>query len=45
MPIIVNSNNQNILDLNSFIHGAELKSYEFNLYKSKKSNKIINNFR
>ena len=26
----------------SFLHGAELKSYEFNLYKSKKNNKIIN---
>ena len=26
----------------SFIHGAELKSYEFNLYKTKKKNKIIN---
>ena len=28
----------------SFIHGIELKSYEFNLYKSKKNNKIINIF-
>ena len=39
---ITSPENKNILDLNSFIHGAELKSYEFNLYKSKKNNKIIN---
>ncbi len=26
----------------SFIHGVELKSYEFNIYKSKKNKKIIN---
>ncbi len=26
----------------SFVHGAELKSYEFNLYKTNKKNKIIN---
>ncbi len=30
------------INLNSFVHGAELKSYEFNLYKTKKKNKIIN---
>ena len=33
------TNVKNILNLNSFIHGAELKSYEFNLYKTKKNNK------
>ena len=26
----------------SFLHGAELKSYEFNVYKSKNKNKVIN---
>ena len=36
---ITSPENKNILDLNSFIHGAELKSYEFNLYKSKKITK------
>ncbi len=30
------------INFNSFVHGAELKSYEFNLYKTKKKNKIIN---
>ena len=30
------------VNFNSFVHGAELKSYEFNLYKTKKKNKIIN---
>ncbi len=30
--------------LNSFLHGVELKSYEFNLYKTKKPPKIINIF-
>ena len=30
------------ISFNSFVHGAELKSYEFNLYKTKKKNKIIN---
>ena len=30
------------INLNSFVHGAELKSYEFNIYKTKKKNKIIN---
>ena len=29
---------------NSFIHGAQLKSYEFTLYKSKNLNKRINFF-
>ena len=32
----------NKIKFDSFIHGSELKSYEFNLYKSKKKNKIIN---
>ncbi len=30
------------ISFNSFVHGAELKSYEFNLYKTKKKNNIIN---
>ncbi len=30
------------IKFDSFLHGAELKSYEFNLYKSKKKNKTIN---
>ena len=30
------------ISFNSFVHGAELKSYEFNLYKTKNKNKIIN---
>ena len=30
------------IKFDSFLHGAELKSYEFNLYKSKKKNKDIN---
>ena len=34
--------NNNIINFNSFIHGAELKSYEFNLYKSKFKKNIIN---
>jgi len=33
---------KNIINFDSFIHGAELKSYEFNLYKTNKKNKIIN---
>tara|TARA_S200000501_G_C20832800_1_gene748033 strand:- start:623 stop:2086 length:1464 start_codon:yes stop_codon:yes gene_type:complete len=33
---------KNNLNFESFLHGAELKSYEFNLYKSKKNNKSIN---
>ena len=28
--------------LNEFLHGAQLKSYEFSKYKSKKENKLIN---
>ncbi len=36
-PSVINS-----IKFDSFLHGAELKSYEFNLYKSKKKNKIIN---
>jgi len=33
---------KNKIKLNEFLHGAELKAYEFNLYKTKKKNKIIN---
>ena len=43
--LILGSNSSSVKNniiLNSFIHGAELKSYQFNLYKSKKNNKIIN---
>ena len=32
---------KNKILLNQFLHGAELKSYEFNLYKTKKSKKEI----
>ncbi len=35
---------KNFLNLASFLHGAELKSYDFNLYKSKKNKKITNLF-
>jgi len=41
---IVGSNYSSTKDkifLNQFVHGAELKSYEFNLYKTKKSKKEI----
>ena len=41
-PSFKNSKNQNLNYFSSFIHGVELKSYEFNLYKSKKINKKIN---
>ncbi len=30
------------INFNSFVHGAELKSYKFNLYKTKNKDKIIN---
>ena len=30
------------INYNSFLHGAELKAYEFNLYKTKKNIQIIN---
>jgi len=33
---------KNKIQLNEFLHGSELKSYEFNLYKTKKKDKIIN---
>ncbi len=33
--------NKNLNLFNSFVHGAELKSYEFNLYKTKKKEKNI----
>jgi len=32
---------KNNIQLNEFLHGAELKAYEFNLYKSKKNKKEI----
>ncbi len=35
------SSTKNKILLNQFLHGAELKSYEFNLYKTKKSKKEI----
>ena len=40
-PDFFNSKKYSI-SFNSFIHGAELKSYKFNLYKTNKKNKIIN---
>jgi len=43
--LILGSNASSIkskIKLDEFLHGAELKSYEFNLYKTKKKNKIIN---
>ena len=33
---------KNQITLNEFLHGAELKAYEFNLYKTKKNKKEIN---
>ena len=36
---VARKNNSNILE--EFLHGAELKSYEFNKYKSKKKNLLI----
>jgi len=33
---------KNKIKLDEFLHGAELKSYKFSLYKTKKANKIIN---
>ena len=33
---------KNTIFFNSFLHGIELKSYDFNLYKTKNSTKIIN---
>ena len=33
---------KNHIKFNEFIHGAELKAYEFNLYKTKKNKKEIN---
>ena len=38
---IKNVNSQNKYFFDEFIHGVELKSYEFNKYKSKKENKIF----
>ncbi len=32
---------KNLINLDYFIHGSELKSYEFNLYKNKKNIKIV----
>ena len=40
-PDFFHSKKPNI-NFDSFVHGAELKSYEFNLYKTKKKNKVIN---
>ena len=43
--LIISSNFKSVsnkIEFESFLHGAELKSYEFNLYKSKNRNKIIN---
>jgi len=42
--LILGSNSisiKNKIKLDEFLHGAELKSYEFNLYKTKKNNKSI----
>ena len=39
--LLFQSNKYN-LNYNSFVHGAELKSYEFNLYKTKKKINLIN---
>ncbi len=41
-PLFESSKKKYNINYNSFIHGAELKSYEFNLYKTKKNNKNIN---
>ncbi len=41
-PLFENSKKKHKINYNSFVHGAELKSYEFNLYKTKKNKKIIN---
>ena len=43
-PHAIYSKNQYQKLFSYFIHGLELKSYEFNLYKSKKINKIFNVF-
>ncbi len=40
-PKIKSLKNKNLLFFNSFLHGAELKSYDFNLYKTKKKFKTI----
>ena len=43
--LIVGSNFKSVfnkIEFESFLHGAELKSYQFNLYKSKNKNKVIN---
>ena len=43
--LILGSNFSSVIhniNFDSFLHGAELKSYEFNLYKTKKKNKVIN---
>ena len=42
--LILGSNSSSIknkIKLSEFLHGAELKAYEFNLYKTKKTNKVI----
>ena len=38
----ISSSIKNKIKLDEFLHGAELKSYEFNLYKTKKNKKEIN---
>ncbi len=43
-PKIETQKDKNLSFFNSFIHGAQLKSYEFTLYKSKNLNKRINFF-
>ena len=40
-PTFQNSKINNLLIFNSFLHGAELKSYEFNLYKTNNKTKKI----
>ena len=42
LPEYKSSRNENLNYFSFFIHGLKLKSYEFNLYKSKKNNKIVN---
>jgi|TARA_B100000929_G_scaffold207627_1_gene165456 leucyl aminopeptidase len=41
-PSFETSQKKYAINFNSFLHGAELKSYEFNLYKTSKKNKIVN---
>ncbi len=41
-PSFETSQKKYAINFNSFLHGAELKSYEFNLYKTSKKNNIVN---